>query len=508
MSGALPRRFGRNTLTSYVNTSTSLVVALVMTPVLVDGLGRTGYGIWALAGSLVLYLELLEFGFGTATVKRVAEESATDDHERVGSAIATSFWLLTVPGVIALLAGAGLAAAFPLLFDVPSALETTSQLLVLVVAVDLAISIPSDTFGAALMGLQRYDLLNATLIAVLIAQAISWAVVLAAGGGLLALGIATAALSLLGQVSRYLIARRLVPGLSLSPRRVDRAGFRPLAGLSVWYWVEALADVLISRIDTIVVGLVVGLPEAAVYAVAQKLALFAPRLIAPATRALFPYSSELAARGDTAAVRRTVVTGTRVSLAIAGPLCLPLALFARPALEAWVGPEFAEGSLVVVYLVAAAAIGAFARSAVSTALGTGLVRVPALVMVGEAALNLVLSVVLGLLLGLAGVALGTLIAAAVSQLGILVPYIGRKLSLSLSALWVSTLRTHVPAAFVALLVAWPVVRAEPSSLAAVAAAGAAVAGAYLAVFTITGLEPRERHGLVSFALRRSEKTAG
>ena len=65
----LPRRFRRNVLTSYANTATTALVALVMTPVLVHGLGTEAYGIWVLAGSLALYLELLEFGFGLATVK-------------------------------------------------------------------------------------------------------------------------------------------------------------------------------------------------------------------------------------------------------------------------------------------------------------------------------------------------------------------------------------------------------------------------------------------------------
>ena len=67
--------------------------------------------------------------------------------------------------------------------------------------------------SGALVGLQRYDLLNTTLISVNVAQAAAWAIVIVAGGGLVPLGASTVALSLLGQLWRYRIARRLVPGL-------------------------------------------------------------------------------------------------------------------------------------------------------------------------------------------------------------------------------------------------------------------------------------------------------
>ena len=64
----LPTRFLRNSLSNYLNTGTAAVIALAMTPVLANGLGPERYGIWAFAGSLALYLEVFELGFGAATV--------------------------------------------------------------------------------------------------------------------------------------------------------------------------------------------------------------------------------------------------------------------------------------------------------------------------------------------------------------------------------------------------------------------------------------------------------
>ena len=123
-------------------------VALVLTPVLVHGLGKTEYGIWTLVLSLALYLELFEFGLGAATVKSVAEDEAHGDRERTHRSIATSFWMLMVPGVAALVFGAVVAAVFPLLFDIPNTSDQATRILVLLIATDLSITDVSFESGA------------------------------------------------------------------------------------------------------------------------------------------------------------------------------------------------------------------------------------------------------------------------------------------------------------------------------------------------------------------------
>src|SRR5688500_587998 len=325
----LPRRFLRNSISNYLNTGTAAVVALAMTPVLANGLGPERYGIWAFAGSLALYLALFEFGFGAATIRYVATYSAVGDMVMVRRAVTTSFWTLAIPGVFALLLGGAVAYWFPAIFgDLDPETARAAQIVILVVSLDLAISIPGDTFGGVLLGMQRYDLTNATLIVTAVAQAIGWVVVLATGGDLVELAVVTVALSLLGQLSRFLIARRLLSGITLHPRNFDRGLIKPFARLSVWLAVTEASLLAVARLDTIIVGLVVGLPAAGIYAVGQKIPLAVNMLLGPTTKLFFPHSADLAARADTAALRGAFVIGNRISLALALPLCLTFALLA------------------------------------------------------------------------------------------------------------------------------------------------------------------------------------
>jgi O-antigen/teichoic acid export membrane protein len=472
-----------------------------MTPILVSGLGAEGFGIWVVVGSFVLYRDILELGLAAATPKYVAEFAAVEDRGRLRAAIATSVWLLAIPGTLALLLGVGAAVVFPGVFGVSTDLAGAAQVLVLIVAVDFALAMPGDTFSGVLTGLQRYDLLNLTLIVVSLTQATAIAVVIGAGGGLVALGVATVAISLAGQVWRYSLAKRLVPEMSLSPRCVDRRFIRPFTGLSIWLGVSDASTVILSRIDTIVVGAVLGVEAAGIYAVGQKLALAIPQLTAPSVSVFYPHASELAVLGDRAGLQQSLFTSTRIQFAVAAPLALTLAVLAKPAIDAWVGPEFDAAATVVVFLAAAGLIWAVVDSGYTLLIGIGKARRPALIRVSEAAINFGLSIVLAHVIGLEGVALATLLAASAAYPFVLIPYACRVFGVRFRDLAVPLVAAHAIPFVVSLAVGLALAASIPETIPAVGVAAAATLGVYLGTLAFTGLDRGERHMLVS-RLRR------
>lgn len=505
---ALPPGFRRSALSNYATTASSIVVALVTVPILTRGLGAEAYGIWVLVGATVLYLELLEFGFGATTIRFVAAAHGRQDEAGVRTAIATSFWLLAVPGAVAAAVGLGLAAAFPLLFDISPELETPTRVLLVLLAVDLALSIPGDCFGGTLIALQRYDLLNATLIVVALSQAVAWAVVLGSGGGLVGIGLATVVLSLLGQLARFLLVRRLVPGVSLNPRQVSRALVRPYAGNSAWFSLSEVGGVIINRVDALVVGAVAGVAAAGTYAVGQKLALLADRAMSAALGAFFPHAAALAAKGDLEGMREATVVGLRIGTAVGLPLTLVLALFAEPAVDVWVGDRYAQAAIVVVYLSAATALHVVTEAPRMMLYGSDGIRGAAVLQCVQAVLNLGLSIVLGRELGLEGVALATLLAAALTTVLGLVPYACRTLGVPQQVLYATVLRAHLVPAVAATSLALLLLRTEVDRLLPLLLAAGATGLVYAGLLVLTGLSREERQELGRRLRRRRGAPAG
>jgi O-antigen/teichoic acid export membrane protein len=503
----LPKRFRRNTIANYVSSAVTIVLALVVTPVLVRGLGQEAYGVWALATTWVLYFNLLQLGTARATVKFVAEADALGDRPRVVRTVATSFWALAVPGFLLVLAVPGLAYIFPVLFDVPDDLRTAGMVLVVLATIDMAIAIPADTFGAALAGYQRYDLLAVTVAGTAVAQAAAWTVIVALDGGLVAIGVATIVFSLVSQLARFFMVRYLAGENPIRLRRFDRGFVRPLMSMSGWIAVAEFSAVIIGQLDVVIVGLISGVVAAGVYAVGLKLSQMPSRLTGPMTSVFFPHAAELAASGRRDELRRMMVAGTRIAVGMAAPLAIAIGVLAEPTIDAWVGSGFEDATLVVVYLSAAAVATALYQVPAYVLRGIGDVKLPAFFGLFEAVVNLSLSVVLALAIGPSGVALATLIARVLSQVLIAVPYACRRTESSVAGFfWEIGFRT-LPASAAALGVGLVLVSGGLDGLLQVTAAGLAIIVTYTAVMLVTGVTAPERRLLFAFVGRRIGREA-
>lgn len=488
--GALPHRFGRTVVTNYGSSIGGAVITLAMTPILARSLGPEQFGVWALVGGLAIYSDFLQLGLVSAGVKHVAE--SLGDAERLRRVLSTLLTLLSAIAVLALMIGSIFTAFFTRLFHVVPGLERQATILMLLTALVASLSLFGDTYVAVLAALQRYDLLNATLLLLFLLQAAAWGAAIATGGGLVALGIGSLAATCVFLALRRTIAQRLLGAIQVSRRLFDRQVARGLTSLSAWLALGQGSALVIFEIDTIVVGSVAGVRAAGIFVVGQRLGTAVDKLARPAMAGFFPHGVQLAARGDHEGLRRSLVAGTRISLAVAAPFALGLALFAGSGVRAWAGAPYAGASLVVVYLALAQVNLAFCRTGLMILDGSGRARGAAMISAVEAALNLGLSIALGLTIGLTGVALATLVASVVVRIGVFVPYMARTLGLSVRRLVLPVLRAHLAPVVAASLVGVAIRVAHLPDAVAFLVGGGAVVLVYAAVFVVSGLSPAER----------------
>jgi O-antigen/teichoic acid export membrane protein len=312
-------------------------------------------------------------------------------------------------------------------------------------------------------------------------------------------------ISLAGQLSRYVMLRRLLPDLVISPRLFDRSLVRSLGGLSGWYSLRAVSGAVFAAIDVIIVGVVVGVVAAGIYAVGQRLAMLVANTLRPGVDVLFPHAAHAVGGGNRSELRATVATGSRIAVGIAFPVCLVTAVLARPAIRAWVGPGFDHAAIVVVLLGASTAVTAVTLVGATVILGSGDPKVPTIVTALAAATRVALGVALGRVYGIAGVALAALISAVIFNGMVMLVIVCRRFGMRPGAALLGVLRAHLPAIVCAGLVGaylavGPVghfvdVHRRIPGIAVVVAGGLAMLVTYFSVFAFTGLARDERRSL-------------
>jgi O-antigen/teichoic acid export membrane protein len=404
---SLPHRFGANVASNYMALAVTAISAIVVTPLLLHHLGRSAFGVWVLASTSVAYLELFELGFGGATTKLVAEDAHVRPDQAVRM-INTTFFVLVPMGVLALAVGIVIAFFFPGVVHVSSTLHNQVIICVAVLSVGLAVSIPGDTFGGSLMGHQRFDLLSLSNASMGFSISVASVVIVVLGGGIVPLAVATTIISVGFQGVRWAMLRHIIPEARIRPRLIDKLRLRAAANISGWFLAYGVLQATLAASDVVIVGIVLGVKPAAVYAVGAKLAKAANQSLDSLAVVFFPYASATVRNKDSSGLKDIVVDAVRVTLLVGILIALILTVLAGPGIRAWVGPGYDTSAHVLVILAISVGLASPVRSFGQVLLGSGYLKVICAVSGIEVLVNFTLSITLAHVIGPVGVAVGTL----------------------------------------------------------------------------------------------------
>ena len=136
---------------------------------------------------------------------------------------------------------------------------------------------------------------------------------------------------------------------------------------------------------------------------------------------LFPVVVDADATQQIGRLQNVLIEGTRLSLATVLPIAVVLIVLAHPLVEAWVGAKMIVAAPVIQILAAAVALRVGNATSTTLLKGAGQVRRVAIVNIVTGLVNLAMSAALVRPMGLAGVAIGTLIPVAVASIWVLFP---------------------------------------------------------------------------------------
>lgn len=135
---------------SYVSMIAQNIIAIVYTPVMLRLLGQSEYGLYQLVYSVVSYLGLLSFGFGSAYVRFYSRYKVKDDQEGIAKLNGMFMIVFNIIAIIALLAGGVLVGNVNNLFSKSLTANeiNTARILMILMVINLAISFPSSVFDS------------------------------------------------------------------------------------------------------------------------------------------------------------------------------------------------------------------------------------------------------------------------------------------------------------------------------------------------------------------------
>jgi len=482
------------TATRYIVLGLNIGVGIVLMPFTIRHLGQTDYGLWMLVASMTVYFQLLDLGYGNGVVRHLVEADRRGDITDVNR-IASTF--VCVYAAIAVVACAVIAVmvgvVVPRFPHLSPAQVRVAQVLLVILGARVAIGFPLTVFGAVTNARQGFVLNNLVASAIVVASAVCTYVVLESGGGLVTLVAATTAINMLGYAGYAWTAYRVMPELRIRPSSFSASRWREVTTFSLYLFVINVAGQISFNIDNLVIGACLGPAAVAVYTIALRLAEYQRRVCDQFSGMLFSVAIAFGSDGDRQALRRTLVEGNRMATTLVAGASVCLMGFSGPLIVRWMGPAFA-GSVMPFNVLALAGVIVVSQAASSNVLiAVGRHRLVTGIWMAEAAMNLVMSLVLVRTMGLLGVAVGTLVPLVIGHLVVMLTAACRAVGISLSRCLYETTRPAVIGAVIASC-ACAVLRMTrpPASAAAVIADGIMIAMVYLASLATIGFDGATR----------------
>jgi O-antigen/teichoic acid export membrane protein len=482
------------TLTRYILLFVNIAIGIFLMPFTMHHLGKAQYGLWMLVASMTAYLQLLDLGYGNGLVRQVTHADARGDEEGMNAALSTFLVVYLCIGAAALGAVVLLATfALPRFPNLSPADITTAQLVLLIVGARAAMAFPMSVFGAITTARQRFALTGSIAIGVALLQGAATYLVLRAGYGLVALVATTTGLAVASYTAYVAAAIATFPGLRLSFRRFSLAEVREVTSFSLYLFLISLAIQFGYNIDNLLIAAFAGTSAVAVYAVAFRLTDYQRQLCNQFNGLLFPVVVRFSAADQIEALRATLIDGTRIALALIAGVTLCLVTFGDRLVLLWMGAGFSE-SLPALYVLAAAGVVLVGAGPLGNLLlARGRHRVVAFSCLGEAVLNLLLSIWWVRHYGIVGAAAGTAVSVTISNVLVQMPAACRLLDMPIPAFLRQVCTPSLIALAPGVVAAWLLrTAAAPSTLVEVVGAGALLGLLYVAAFVGLGLHRRDR----------------
>ncbi len=358
------KQVARNVAFSLLGFGWPVVIALIATPAILNGLGESGYGLWSLVSNVLGYFFVFN-SLQTAGTKYLAEYMAVQDYISVRKLLGTTLFFNLGVGLIGGVIIFGYAEILTVtVFDIPQNLQAQGIIAFQLAGIGFMISTLGWWGTAILSGIQRFDWLTGIMILSNTLYILGSLVAVLLGWGVVGVVMANLAGLALSAIIYVWSTHRLLPKAAWG-FEFDLKLFRRIFNYGFYSTAHMIFGLITIQMDRTLLGIWVGATAVATYSVPMSVASRIHQLCTKALEVVFPLASGLEARQQETQLKRLFLRAQNLNTVLVMMVSVPLLLLAREILTYWIDAEFAERATLVFQLL----IIAYALLALNVVMG-------------------------------------------------------------------------------------------------------------------------------------------
>jgi O-antigen/teichoic acid export membrane protein len=368
----LARSHGERAVWALADQGINPLVQLCLTPLLLIKLGKSEFGLWALANAVLGMSQLVSCGAGVATTKHVSADLGAGERSQAVAAVRAALTIALLGGTAAALfawqfAGVIVAHFFSRMGD-PGHVAPIVALSVLAAAIQEI----DNVYAGAMRGAERFDLGAKVEVPARICMGLALAMLSVLSASVHVLFAALVIMLTLKAALKAAQVAILLKSAKCCLPSLGTASLGRVFRFGGWQWLQLTGSALFTTTDQLLIGGLLGAASLARYSACLQIAQYVHMLPSVLIQVIFPRISALGARLDPRQGNAMLRAATSVSVGIACLIGLPIMALAYPLLTLWVGHDFAAAnSLLLAVLVAVHIALAFSVGSYFVLLGSG-----------------------------------------------------------------------------------------------------------------------------------------
>ena len=421
---------------SYVNLLIGNLIPFFYTPVMLELLGQSEYGLYGIANSVMGYIGLLNFGIGSAIIRYLSLYRARGDRE--GEEGMAGLFLKLYGGIALLILLAGMLVSVHLegySRSLSAAEVDKLKILVRLMTANTAVFLPFSVFSSLAVVHERYlfnRLIN--ILSTVAAPCLNLAMLY---GGFASVGLVAAG-TLLNLISYAAYTIYVVCRLNIRPRFGWRCPglLREIFVFSAFAFLGSMVDILYWATDKLIIGWAVGAAAVTIYNVGASFNSYVTNLSTAISGVLMPRITSMVTRETPSEEFSDLfIKVGRLQFLVVSFIVSAFVVFGRQFLALWVGVGYDEAYPVALLTMLPVTVPLIQNTGLNILYAMNRHRFRSVVYLIIALLNVALTFCWVERYGMIGAAAATCLAYLLGNVLIMNWYYARRIGLNISRFW-------------------------------------------------------------------------
>lgn len=418
---------------SYLLIGLGGLISIVYTPIMLRLLGQSEYGLYNLVGSVVSYLGLLNFGFGSVYIKYYSAYRSKNEVTEIAKLNGMFMIIFSIMGIIAVLAGMILVFNTDIVFgnQLTIAELSKAKILLTIMVFNIAFTSPCIVFNSYVSAKEAFVFQKGLQIVKVLTSPFLILPILIMGYASVGMVLVTTALNITIELINIWYAFRKLK-IKFSFKKFDFSLLKEIAVFSSFIFMNLVVNQINWNVDRFIIGWFNGTVAVAKYSLAAQLNTYYISLSTAMSTIFIPRVNKMVAEkaGDFALSELFARLG-RLQFILLSLILSSLIFFGIAFIKIWAGDDYEESYPIALLLIIPVTIPLIQNLGIEIQRAKNMHYFRSWIYLGIAILNVGISIPLVKLYGGVGAALGTSLALIIGNILIMNWYYHKKVGMDI-----------------------------------------------------------------------------